>query len=442
MSPLLLCFPPSTRQLARAFNQPLSFDTSSVTVMYMMFDVRSARALPSASIVGPSQRAARTAAASICPPASLLACRRSSHASRSTPQGTNGLSDANKLLIRCAWSGSATFVSVYGSDSEWSSLGACPTSSPPSPPPPPPPSAPASVCGQEVLLDLGAACQTILQNNLGGQGPDNGAEELRFGRAGSFAGRPFDLVFKTTGVGVGGGADGSYVKGADSITNGCPDGGGFGKIGMRRSQKAGFTLTFRDSVTNDPVVLPAFRFAFMDIDAGSNAAWQEHVFVTGYNGYTLDDNTYLAVTNGNEGGRDGIWVASTDAYASSSADNPSDPEALTATQRRLTVTFEFLSTSQVHFTLQSGRPTDYAPNHKGGAFFFTGSTNMLAPCPPAMPPPPSPPLPPPRPSLPPQPQQQRLATNVQCLPIRSDEALLDFSGAKPQAFPTLLTPLG
>ena len=302
--------------------------------------------------------------------------------------------------------------------------------------------APESVCGKEVLLDLEAACQTILQNNLGGQGPDNGAEELRFGSAGSFAGRPFDLVFKTTGVGAGGGADGSYVKGADSITNECPDGGGFGKIGMRRSQKAGFTMTFRDSVTNDPVVLPAFRFAFMDIDGGNDAAWKEHVFVTGYNGYMLDDNTYLAVTNGNEGGRDGIWVASTDAYASSSADNPSDPEALTATQRRLTVTFEFLSTSQVHFTLQSGRPTDYAPNHKGGAFFFTGSTNMLAPCPPAMPPPPSPPLPPPRPSLPPQPQQQRLATNVQCLPIRSDEALLDFSGAKPQAFPTLLTPLG
>ncbi len=30
--------------------------------------------------------------------------------------------------------------------------------------------------------------------------------------------------------------------------------------------------------------------------------------------------------------------------------------------------------------------------------------------------------------------QQRKATNVACLPIRSDEALLDFSGAKPQRF--------
>ena len=35
----------STRQSASAFNQPLSFDTSSVTTMYGMFTVRSARAL-------------------------------------------------------------------------------------------------------------------------------------------------------------------------------------------------------------------------------------------------------------------------------------------------------------------------------------------------------------------------------------------------------------
>ena len=88
-----------------------------------MFYVRSARALPSASIVGPSLRAARTAtAASVRPPASLLACLPSSHASRSTPQGTDGLSDANKILITCAWSGNAEFVSQYGL--EWSSLAA------------------------------------------------------------------------------------------------------------------------------------------------------------------------------------------------------------------------------------------------------------------------------------------------------------------------------
>ena len=62
---------------------------------------------------------------------------------------------------------------------------------------------------------------------------------------------------------------------------------------------------------------------------------------------------------------------------------------------------------------------------------------------PSLPPPPPPlpspslwlsPPPPPSPWPSPSQQQQRLATNVVCLPIRSDEALLDFSGAKPQRF--------
>ena len=38
-------YPLSTRQLAEAFNQPLSFDTSRVTTMEEMFEVHSTRAL-------------------------------------------------------------------------------------------------------------------------------------------------------------------------------------------------------------------------------------------------------------------------------------------------------------------------------------------------------------------------------------------------------------
>ena len=47
MSPLCPCACLSTRQGTSAFNQPLSFDTSSVTNMGGMFYVRSARALAS-----------------------------------------------------------------------------------------------------------------------------------------------------------------------------------------------------------------------------------------------------------------------------------------------------------------------------------------------------------------------------------------------------------
>ena len=124
--------PLSTRQRASAFNQPLSLDTSSVTNMDGMFEVRSApypqppqSGPPSALLASPPLLHALP---SPSPHVALLPCFPS------TPQGTDGLSDANKLLIRCAWSGSYAFVSQY--DVEWSYLGAC------SPPPPPPPALP------------------------------------------------------------------------------------------------------------------------------------------------------------------------------------------------------------------------------------------------------------------------------------------------------------
>ena len=53
-----------TWQRASAFDQPLSLDTPRVVSMYGMFRVRSARALPSSSTVGPSQHAGCTVAAS------------------------------------------------------------------------------------------------------------------------------------------------------------------------------------------------------------------------------------------------------------------------------------------------------------------------------------------------------------------------------------------
>ena len=50
---------PSTRQHAHAFNQPLSFDTSKVTDMGRMFQVRSARALAPNSLESGLPRACR-----------------------------------------------------------------------------------------------------------------------------------------------------------------------------------------------------------------------------------------------------------------------------------------------------------------------------------------------------------------------------------------------
>ena len=99
-----------------AFNQPLSFDTSKVTTMQQMFYVRSAHALaPPAFTAGPSSRACRSCAAA-GPLASRPTPHLTVHALPPTRQQANSLSDANKLLIRCAWGGNSAFASAgYGS---------------------------------------------------------------------------------------------------------------------------------------------------------------------------------------------------------------------------------------------------------------------------------------------------------------------------------------
>ena len=82
-----------SRQDARAFNQPLSFDTSSVTNMVNMFWGASVFDQPLSFDTS-----------SVTNMANMF-------------RETYSLSDANKLLIRCAWAGTSAFASAgYGSN--------------------------------------------------------------------------------------------------------------------------------------------------------------------------------------------------------------------------------------------------------------------------------------------------------------------------------------
>eukprot|EP00964_Phaeocystis_antarctica_P133469 scaffold97676_cov57-Phaeocystis_antarctica.AAC.2 len=105
------CPPFDSWQHASAFNQPLSFDTSSVTTMTYMFYVRSSPG-PVSSLQSspPLHTLLLTAAYALPLPA--------------TRQGANSLSNANKLRIRCAWAGTSAFVSA-GYGSSWGP-GTCP----------------------------------------------------------------------------------------------------------------------------------------------------------------------------------------------------------------------------------------------------------------------------------------------------------------------------
>eukprot|EP00964_Phaeocystis_antarctica_P096641 scaffold62917_cov58-Phaeocystis_antarctica.AAC.5 len=135
-----------TRQGASSFNQPLSFDTSKVTDMSVIFYVRASPPIPNQTLA--CMFLVPLPLHALPPPTCMPPAL---YAFLSPWQNANSLSNANKLLIRCAWSGNTYFTTDY--DSSWSSLGACsPAPSPPppspSPPtaPPPSPSLPPPVC--------------------------------------------------------------------------------------------------------------------------------------------------------------------------------------------------------------------------------------------------------------------------------------------------------
>eukprot|EP00964_Phaeocystis_antarctica_P017930 scaffold9957_cov44-Phaeocystis_antarctica.AAC.4 len=120
--PRTVCPPFDSRQYASAFNQPLSFDTSSVTRMGYMFTVRpSPRPAPICSrALSPARCLHRGRPP---PPASQPATRTAAYALPATRQSATSLSNANKLLIRCAWAGTSAFASA-GYGSSWG-LGSC-----------------------------------------------------------------------------------------------------------------------------------------------------------------------------------------------------------------------------------------------------------------------------------------------------------------------------
>jgi len=124
---------------ASVLNQPLSFDTSSVTTMYGMFRVRSSPCpAPNLQSSPPLHATCTAVARRLPPPGPHLAPHRyppldsrqsasafnqplSFDTSSVTSMGyvfysANSLSAANKLLIRCAWAGTSAFASTgYGS---------------------------------------------------------------------------------------------------------------------------------------------------------------------------------------------------------------------------------------------------------------------------------------------------------------------------------------
>jgi len=102
------------------------------------------------------------------------------------------------------------------------------------------------------VLDFFSA--TMEHTNLGGQGPDSGAPDMRYANIGTKAGEALDLVVKTHDY-----ESGSHVVNRPGLN------GKFGQISVNAGKMLDLTFTFVEHGTDNPVELDMFDFSFFHL---------------------------------------------------------------------------------------------------------------------------------------------------------------------------------
>jgi hypothetical protein len=217
-------------------------------------------------------------------------------------------------------------------------------------------------------LDFYASCGahggSYTHDNLGGLGPDSGAQELRYGGVGSKDGSPFDLVITVA-------SGSSYAKGSGA--NGCHSSQRYMRLAVARGTTTAFDFALRDASTNALVSLPNFDVVVLDLDKQTDAIY-ETLAVTGHASYTVDAATDLIV-GGNSSNP-------TLQGTVRNLDNPSDPSSLTTAQMRSAASFLMSGTAswQMTFGISAG-----SPSGARNAFIGGKSSLVEVTCPPTWP---------------------------------------------------------
>jgi hypothetical protein len=125
---------------------------------------------------------------------------------------------------------------------------------------------------QEESVYLNLKNSRVIQSNLGGRGPDQGAHELRYENVATYQNEQLDLVVT---------ADENYGYTPWNTTqNGLH--GDFGHVNLwsgpsQEDSEAYLFFTVMRSGTNDMVTLPAFAFVLFDFDMGLHEKQIEYV---------------------------------------------------------------------------------------------------------------------------------------------------------------------
>jgi len=188
---------------------------------------------------------------------------------------------------------------------------------------------PEETCSSSVRMNT----LSLTQNNLGGVGPDTGAEEMRFGNAAVINGRAVDLVITTDG-------DFPTHKASRNGLNGK-----FGQINLKCKRSVKLDFQAVDTETGEPVNLDMVTISWYDIDEGKKGKGRSTVSTCGATGAITSSNSELTVR------KLGGCPQVTSSTPGTAKDNPTDPFLLDPVQRARSVSFPMKNVKTFSSTL-------------------------------------------------------------------------------------------
>jgi len=202
-------------------------------------------------------------------------------------------------------------------------------------------------------------CNATVHSNLGGEGPDSGAEEMRYSNIATVNGVGVDLVVTNTTL-----YEFKTVK-----TNGLK--GCFGKFNLVAPSSVTLSFRFVQAGTNDIADASNFLFSVYDVDESGQGIKEQLTFTTPVDGYWLMADTEL-VSTGSAAAGDLTFESTVVGVGS---DNPEFPENLNSLQKARTVTVQY--TSEAEFLVTFGAADGTNPEQIGGRnFLFAGKSDL------------------------------------------------------------------
>jgi len=199
----------------------------------------------------------------------------------------------------------------------------------------------------------------IVQNNLGGLGPDTGVPEMRFriqlASGPKTVGR-YDMVIKNTT---------KYVPRNienNGVMNGEED---FFRINVRGKTHTSFTVSFVEMGTDTKVKFDDVLFTWYDIDRGSTRL-TEKLLVKGFYKYTLTETTHLVADT-----HKSMFKRFRSPKKFQGTGVPFDPMELTRAQMDVAVLLHFKESSGFKFKLYTTGSSTVGRN-----FMFSGTSKL------------------------------------------------------------------